>query len=385
MDRRTFIKASAAGVAVVATRSIAFPEPLRAACGDVSPYGPLLAPDVNGIALPDGFTSTVVAISGQRTTASNYVWHKAPDGGACFPLASGGWVYVSNSEVAGNAGGASSISFDPSGRARTARRILWSTNRNCSGGATPWGRWLSCEEHDAGYVWECHPLNSVKAVRRPAMGRFQHEAAVVDEVNQCVYMTEDKPDGRLYRYRYGAVADLSTGTLEVAIHDPVTGLVTWTIVPDPAAATVATRYQVVESTAFNGGEGAWFAGGRLVFTTKGDNRVWEYDPATSLLRVIYDVATSCSPVLSGVDNITVSPAGDLFIAEDGGDMQLVLLTADGTVVPFLQVFGQDASELTGPAFNPAGTRLYFSSQKGGPAGSGITYEVAGPFRTTVPV
>jgi secreted PhoX family phosphatase len=38
------------------------------------------------------------------------------------------------------------------------------------------------------------------------------------------------------------------------------------------------------------------------------------------------------------------------------------------------------SEVTGPVFSPDGTRLYFSSQRGGNPQTGITYEVTGPFR-----
>jgi secreted PhoX family phosphatase len=48
------------------------------------------------------------------------------------------------------------------------------------------------------------------------------------------------------------------------------------------------------------------------------------------------------------------------------------------VSPFLEVTGQSDSELTGPAFSPDGSRLYFSSQRGNLVG--ITYEVRGPFR-----
>ena len=44
----------------------------------------------------------------------------------------------------------------------------------------------------------------------------------------------------------------------------------------------------------------------------------------------------------------------------------------------LRIVGQDESELAGSAFDPSGTRLYFSSQRGD--GSGITYEMSGPFR-----
>jgi secreted PhoX family phosphatase len=59
----------------------------------------------------------------------------------------------------------------------------------------------------------------------------------------------------------------------------------------------------------------------------------------------------------------------------------VALTTDGKVVPLLQVSGHSRSELTGPAFSPDGTRLYFSSQWAPTAngGQGITYEVTGPF------
>ncbi|MFM8409977.1 MAG: translocation protein TolB, partial [Alphaproteobacteria bacterium] len=70
--------------------------------------------------------------------------------------------------------------------------------------------------------------------------------------------------------------------------------------------------------------------------------------------------------------------GDVVVAEDGGNMELVLITPDGGASALLRVTGQDESEIAGPAFDPSGTRLYFSSQRGD--GAGITYEVSGPFR-----
>lgn len=93
--------------------------------------------------------------------------------------------------------------------------------------------------------------------------------------------------------------------------------------------------------------------------------------------------------LRGVDNVTVAQNGDVFVAEDGDDMQICVLSPSGTgdvvVAPVLQVVGQLSSEITGPAFSPDGTRLYFSSQRGpGPGGPGITYEVTGPFRGAAP-
>jgi len=117
----------------------------------------------------------------------------------------------------------------------------------------------------------------------------------------------------------------------------------------------------------------------VYFTTKGDNRVWTYDPVANSLTIIYDDSTSPTPVLTGVDNVTVSRSGDVFVAEDGGNMELVVLSPEGDVAPFLRL-GVSGSEITGPAFDPSGTRLYFSSQRN----PGRTYEITGPFRSAIP-
>jgi secreted PhoX family phosphatase len=116
----------------------------------------------------------------------------------------------------------------------------------------------------------------------------------------------------------------------------------------------------------------------VYFTTKGDNRLWHLDTRESSLTVLYDAALDPTMQLTGVDNVTHSRGGDLFVAEDGGNMELVMLTPNGVVAPLLRVVGQAGSELAGPAFDPTGRRLYVSSQRGG--GSGITYEIRGPFR-----
>jgi len=145
---------------------------------------------------------------------------------------------------------------------------------------------------------------------------------------------------------------------------------------------ILSRLQVADSTPFRGGEGIWYHDGVIYFSTKGDNRIWKYTVATSTLRVLYDRATSSNPILSGVDNVTVSPMGDVLVGEDGGDMQIVALLPSGSIKPVVQIAGQAGSEITGPALSPDGKRLYFSSQRA-PTGNaldpGFTYEVTGPF------
>ena len=140
--------------------------------------------------------------------------------------------------------------------------------------------------------------------------------------------------------------------------------ITWHQVPDPSAETEPTRYQIYTSTDFNGGEGISWSDGKIYFTTKGDNRVWIYDTVNNYIDVLYDAGTSENPELNGVDNITITASGDVLVAEDGDDMQLVLLNSIGIPIPVLQIIGQDDSEICGPAFDLSYQRLYFSSQTG---------------------
>lgn len=348
-----------------------------AVIGD-SPYGALGAPDAHGVAVPAGFATRLLGTTGRTVAGTRYLWHGQPDGGACFAAADGGWVYASNCELDGTRGGAGAIRFASNGDVEAAYRILGGTKWNCAGGATPWGTWLSCEEHRDGLVWECDPFRAGQGIARPALGKFPHEAAAVDPATGFVYLTEDDYDSRLYRFRPRTWGDLSEGTLEAAALQPDGG-VHWIKV----RADRLNRGK--DTTGFQRGEGAWFGDGTLYFCTTADHRVWAHDVQNGTLEVIYDAAAhGAAAPLRQPDNVTVHPAsGDIYVAEDGNDLQLVLLADRGgerVAAPFLQLYGHRGSEIAGPAFSPDGARLYFSSQRGRDGKRGMTFEVTGPFR-----
>ncbi|MFG2025464.1 alkaline phosphatase PhoX [Streptomyces sp. NPDC048825] len=386
MERRNFLRGAVIGTSAAVfggtlMRGAAYAAPAQ---NGTSPYGGLLAANANGIMLPAGFTSRVIARSSQTVPGTSYTWHNAPDGGACFADGTG-WIYVSNSEV--TPGGAGSISFNSSGAITGARRILSNTRNNCAGGATPWGTWLSCEEVSLGFVYETDPKGVNAAVRRDAMGKFKHEAAAADPVRKVIYLTEDESNGCFYRFIPSTWGNLSSGTLQVLKAGTGTsGSFTWANVPDRDGSPTVTRDQVSGAKRFNGGEGCHYASDTVWFTTKGDNRVWQLNLLNSTYELAYDdsLVTNGTAPLTGVDNVTGSSSGDLFVAEDGGNMEICIITPDDIVAPFLRITGQSSSEICGPAFSPDGKRLYFSSQRGtsGSSSGGITYEVTGPFRTT---
>ncbi|NMO14930.1 DUF839 domain-containing protein [Pyxidicoccus fallax] len=346
-----------------------------------SPYGAISgSPDAQGVRLPAGFASRIIARTGEVVPGTGYTWHGSPDGGACFATGDGGWVYTSNSELP-LGGGASAVRFDGGGTMVSAYRILGNTVSNCAGGPTPWNTWLSCEEWDGGHVWECDPYNSSQGVRRKALGTFAHEAVAVDPEGRRLYLTEDRSNGRFYRFTPSSWPSLESGTLEAAriSGDALAGTATLSWHKVSASVPAWLQLSALWTSAFDGGEGCWYDSGVVYFTTKGDNRVWAHTPATGKLEIIYDDGLHPDSPLTGVDNVTVSRSGDLYVAEDGGDLQICIITPDRVVAPFLQLEGHAGSEITGPAFSPDGRRLYFSSQRG-TNGRGVTFEVTGPFR-----
>jgi uncharacterized protein len=387
--RREFIGAGVGAAAVVALGAAfwddVFGSAHSAAHSPSGGYGPRGPANELGLRLPEGFRSRLIARGGRPVSGTDYRWHEASDGMACFATDDGGWILVSNSEVLD--GGASAVRFGADARPRDAYRILDGTTQNCSGGPTPWGTWLSCEEVMGGLVWECDPAGKRRGLARPAMGTFKHEAAAVDPRGRRIYLTEDLIDGGVYRFTPTHWHDLSAGLLEIATVS-ADGAVSWSEVPDPAARRVPTRDQVRGSTQFKRAEGIWHDDGTVYISTTGDHRVHAYDIARDRMRVIYDGLASADAPLLRVDQLTANRAGEVFVCEDIAteEIDIGLIDRAGRVSRFLSATGPQhaGSELTGVTFDPSGSRMYFSSQRafsaGGTPGPGAIYEVSGPFR-----
>lgn len=399
--------------------------------------GPLQPANADGIQLPEGFTSRVVAVFNQPPIASNpsFLWHSDPDGGATFATEDGGWIYVSNAEVRDATtggvsrdqaalitpftGGASALRFDASGTLVDAYRILDGTTTNCSGGATPWGTWINGEEIGDGFMFESSPLrDGGEAVRLDRFGRKGHEMAAVDEAGKAIYHTEDfGGEDRFYRTVFDASAwpdggrpDMSQGVLQVlqvtgnladAADGPVS--IAWLDAIDDG--TPQPEVYLPDSTQFAGNEGVHFLGGFIFFSCKPtgnpetDDHIFAIDLEGDTIESIYNPADGVigSPVddseprMTGVDNITMTEDGEMLVVEDGGDMRCMVLLPDRTTIPLLRLPGSpDVTEVTGAAIAPTGDRIYVSSQRallnGAPAGfrsGGVTYEITMPFSVRV--
>ncbi|WP_327045030.1 PhoX family protein [Microbispora sp. NBC_01189] len=362
-------------------------------------------------ALPPGFTGRIVASSGER--AGGVVWHAAPDGGGCFPDGDG-WIYVSNCALP-LLGGVTALRFAPDGSLRSGYRVLSGADRNGAGAATPWDTWLSGERTPHGTVFECDPYGLRAPLPRLAMGLFTHGGMVCDPGRGFVYLTEEEPDGCLYRFRPDDWGDLTTGVLDVLIGAPGGEAVEWEAVPSPAASRAPVRDQVKGARRFAGGGACHYHDGVLRFVSEGDGRVWAYDVGSERLHVLHAPGTSGgtgipgtadapgTPVALGVAEASGTPAGPGALGAPTRsrglgsstvresetrpgerDDEEVVLVVEGRAVPFLRM--PDGWTVTGPSMSPAGDRLYLSCRP--PAGdrSGVapvTIEITGPFEDLV--
>ncbi len=428
VSRRTFLSVGGLGMAALALGgkdALARPKGER-----VAGFGPPVEDSGGVLDLPPGFQYRIISEEGEPQLRGGKPVPSDFDAMAAFEGKGGTTVLVRNHENNGReefpvigenpydpaavAGGTTAIVVDKNRKAVEQYVTSSGQVNNCAGGRTLWGTWLTAEETrntNHGYVFEVDPRdpeNDLSKTPIREMGYFSHEAAVIDPRTGIVYLTEDDFRGAipgspefetigasrvsfLYRYvpndtskRPGTLQ--KGGALQVMaieerpnynadLAEPGDSFeVVWKDVnPEEAAASA----QAKGGCRFQRLEGAWFSSGALWFddTAGGEKRygqVFRYLPATNTLELFYE--SESREDLDAPDNLTVTPWGDLWFAEDGADgNRIVGITPEGETYVFANNRISD-SEFAGPVFSPDGGTFFVNIQS-----PGLTFAIWGPF------
>ncbi|AJP71204.1 alkaline phosphatase PhoX [Sphingomonas hengshuiensis] len=446
MNRRRFGIGMAAALGGLAVAGCARRTGALIAAGGAAPgYGPIVPDPAGLLDLPAGFSYRVVSQFGDAMSDGHVVPDRA-DGMGCLALPGGRHALVRNHELPvsriadgalrgakadiaafdrlpdGRAlpGGTTTIVLDDaSGRVLSQHLSLAGTIRNCAGGITPWGSWLTCEEdvtragkgvgQDHGWVFEVPAAARGLVDPQPlrAMGRFNHEAAAVDPRTGIVYLTEDRDDGLLYRYlpeRRGQLA--AGGRLQaLALPDPArTDSRNWTGADVAEGEWLAVRWVDLDGTdapdddlrlrghragalRFARGEGIHWGDGELFFccTSGGAAKLGQImrlrpgkpDGGRATDRLQLFVESHGKAMLDFGDNLTVAPTGHLVVCEDQYTEvvanRLIGVTPAGATYVLGALTAQ--TELAGACFSPDGGTLYVNAYS--PA---KTLAITGPWR-----
>ncbi|TWU00413.1 hypothetical protein Pla108_13640 [Botrimarina colliarenosi] len=469
-SRRDFLRTSAAYAAGFAgLRSLVHPSLARgdALLGAIG-YGEL-TPDPSGLLdLPAGFSYRVVSRTGDAMDDGLLV-SASPDGMATFAGPDGLTIVVRNHETKpGDAGpfgenyerldkialdrlfddgagrtpgvaGTTTFVYDTK-RQRVVKQFqsLAGTERNCAGGPTPWGSWVTCEEttdtpgnlldasddftlvKEHGYCFEV-PATAEPRLADPtplvAMGRMRHEAIAVDPRSGAVYETEDLDESGIYRYLPDQPGKLVAGGQLQALairgqhaldtrnwesHAVSVGdrfEVDWVDLDHPESPDNDLRVRAFAAGAarFARGEGMWYVGedqtanseGAIYFacTSGGIKRIgqiWKYTPSRSEGQpgersepgvLELFLEPNDSRLIENADNLTVAPWGDLVVCEDRQGDVVRLVGVTPTGQCYTLAHNHVQGEFAGATFSPDGSTLFVNLQT-----AGMTVAITGPWR-----
>jgi len=431
IDRRSFMGLTSLAFSGLALSGCATSSLSRSSIA--AGYGPLEADPRQLLDLPRGFSYRVISALGDpmddglrvpdhadgmgafrldaRRVALVRNHELSPKHGSIGPFASArstGSGFDRGTDDSWLPGGTTTLVYDQmTGQVERQHLSLVGTIRNCAGGITPWGSWLSCEEdvsragnglrEDHGWVFEVPAAHAgrTEAVPMRAMGRFNHEAAAVDPRTGIVYLTEDRDDSLFYRFLPASPGQLARGGRLQALAFVNQALGTdsrnwdthtlsvgqwadarWIDLDgtDSANDDLRKRGNLAGAVRFARGEGIHFGSGELYFCcTSGGaaklSQIMRYKPSASEGqvgeadapgRLQLFVESTSTVMLNFGDNLTVAPNGHLIVCEDQYtevvDNHLRGITPQGAVYSFARLHAQ--TELAGACFSPDGRTMF---------------------------
>ncbi len=420
-------------------------------------YGKLKKDPAGILELPEGFSYKIIARRGEMMS-DGFMYPDKPDGMATFPTKNGKVILIRNHELMPTnlscfgksyelidkvdpkemydmrnghlpcCGGTTTLIVDEATLAVEKSWLsLGGTLRNCAGGPTPWGSWISCEEivvpptnsyeKGHGYNFEVPATENIQMaapIPLKEMGQFNHEAVCVDPSTSIVYQTEDRDDGLIYRYLPNTKGKLiDGGKLQVLaikgakmsstrnwrddkgtfpLYQPME--VEWIDlenVYDLKNDDLRRRGHMKGAALFARGEGMWFGEKELYFAcTSGGHtktgQIFRYTPSpdegtpaekNNPGKIELFLEPNNTELLRYCDNLTIAPWGDVVFCEDNERPRAMGITPEGQFYKIAENV-RYKSEFAGGVFSPSGKTYFVNIQH-----AGLTIAIQGPWQQAI--